>query len=301
MVDQREFKVRFWGVRGSYPTPGPHTVRYGGNTACVELQVGGHTIILDAGTGIIGLGQDLLQRTTEPLDLSVFFTHAHGDHLIGFPFFAPLFEKRARIAFFGPELVGQTLEQTIHPIMADPYFPVDLHDLPALLHFHTLQVGQTISWGMNEPQPQVFNDSGELSALDKDQPVVRACYTSCHPRNGSLSYRIEYAGRSFVFATDVEWEQECEEDFVEFAGGADVLVHDAQYTGEEYAIKRGYGHSSVEMATNVAKQAGAKCLILFHHNPGYDDPKLDQLQDLARSHFARTEVAFEGMEINLLA
>src|SRR5207244_6905873 len=133
------FLVRFWGVRGSYPTPGPHTLRHGGNTSCIEVQAGQYMLILDAGSGIIRLGQDLLRRTAgAPLTLSLLITHGHGDHLLGLPFFAPLFERRTSIDFFGPALEGRNIEELVTPLMSPPYFPVDIRTLPSQRTFHTV-------------------------------------------------------------------------------------------------------------------------------------------------------------------
>src|SRR5689334_4597857 len=138
MADRQRFLVRFWGVRGSYPTPGSHTLRHGGNTACIEVQAGSHTLIFDAGSGIIGLGNDVMRRTeqAESVNLALFITHAHSDHLVGFPFFAPLFDPRTNIDFFGPQLGGLDIEQLVTPLMSPPYFPVDIRLLPSRRIFH---------------------------------------------------------------------------------------------------------------------------------------------------------------------
>jgi phosphoribosyl 1,2-cyclic phosphodiesterase len=305
MAGVEDFIVRFWGVRGSYPTPGPQTVRHGGNTSCIEVQVGGRTLILDAGSGIIRLGNDLLQRSDKALEVSLLITHGHGDHLLGFPFFAPLFERRATVHIFGPRLTGKTVEQLVTPYMSPPYFPVDLKKLPSHRTFHTLTEGESIIWERGQGRPEVVDGNGERGEHKErgSDPEVRvlAQYTSSHPLDGSVIYRIEYAGRSMVYSTDVEWKNSYDPNCVAVAKGADLLIHDAQYTSSDYEMKRGFGHSTIEMATGMARAAGVGELILFHHEPTYDDDKLDQMEAEARKEFARTRSSFEGMEINLLA
>ena len=300
MADKRRFLVRFWGVRGSYPTPGLATVRHGGNTSCIEVQVGPHTLILDAGSGLIRLGDDLMRRTRgKPLHLSLLITHAHGDHLNGFPFFSPLFERSTTIDFFGPLLEGRNIEQLVTPIMSPPYFPVDIRKLPSQRAFHTIEDDQYIIWrnGYGGKAEVVF-DQDDI----KDAEVcVYSKYTQSHPLNGAIHYRIEYAGRSVVYATDVEWSERYDPDFLAFAEGADLLIHDAQYTTEDYLkAKQGFGHSNIEMATGVASAAGVHALVLFHHEPTYDDAKLDAMEAEAQKQFTHTRSACEGMEIDLL-
>jgi ribonuclease BN (tRNA processing enzyme) len=297
--DRASFLVRFWGVRGSYPTPGPQTIRYGGNTSCVEVAVGSRTIILDAGSGIIRLGYDLLRRSAgESLDVSLFITHGHGDHLIGLPFFNPLYEKRTRIDFFGPRLDGRSIEQLVTPIMSQPYFPVDMRKLPSRRSFHTLDGHERIVWRKGESEPIIAREAQQTQEGDVHLMVT---LTNSHPLNGAAIYRIEYAGRSLVYATDVEWKEQCEPAFLAFVQNADVLIHDAQYTTSDYEqARQGFGHSTIEMATGVARAAQVGQLILFHHEPTYDDDKLDAMQADARTQFPRTSSAYEGMTIDLL-
>lgn len=300
MADTQRFLVRFWGVRGSYPTPGPGTVRHGGNTSCIEVQAGSHILILDAGSGLIRLGEDLLRRTKgKPLYLSLLITHAHGDHLIGFPFFAPLFDGHTAIDFFGPSLAGRSIEQLVTPIMSPPYFPVDIRKLPSQRAFHTITGEQQINWQHGYgSKPQIVPDGKDAKNAEVS---VYIKYTQSHPLNGAILYRIEYAGRRMVYATDVEWREHYDPEFLAFAESADLLIHDAQYTAEDYLHKHGYGHSTIEMATGVANVAGVRELILFHHEPTYDDAKLDAMEAAAQTHFAQTRSACEGMEIDLLA
>lgn len=298
------FRVRFWGVRGSYPTPGHHTLRHGGNTACVEIQAGEQTLIFDAGSGIIGLGSVLMQRANghaSPWNASLFITHGHGDHLVGFPFFSPLFDPRLNLHLFGPQLAGQSIEELMVPLMSPPYFPVDVRQLPSQRTFHTLTDEQCVIWQSGDQDPSVYSREAEKQRAYPLETRVLTRFTHSHPLNGAIVYRIEYKGHSVVYATDVEWRYGCEQAFLDFVAGADLLIHDAQYTTHDYEQeKHGYGHSTVAMALEVAKSAHVKELVLFHHEPTYDDNQLDQMEAEAQASFIHTRSAFEGLEIDLL-
>ena len=299
MSETPQFRVRFWGVRGSYPTPGAHTVRYGGNTTCVEVEVGGQTLILDAGSGIILLGDELLRRAQgAELHVELFLTHGHGDHLVGLPFFAPLYEPTTRITFWGPRLAGYDIQDLVTPLMSPPYFPVDMRRLPSQRRFHTLVGTEQIRWQAGTHEAMIEDGASAQS----EEVRLRVHLTSSHPQNGAALYRIEYAGHCLVFATDVEWRAGCDQKTLAFIKGADVLIHDAQYTLEEYRTsKRGFGHSTFASAIEVAQTAHVGKLVLFHHDPTYSDAQLDEIQTQARAHFAQTYSAYEGMEIDLLA
>ncbi len=300
MADRQRFLVRFWGVRGSYPTPGPHTLRHGGNTSCVEVLAGEHTLIFDAGSGIIRLGEELMRRANgmQQLDLSLFLTHGHSDHLIGFPFFAPLFDPRTNLHLFGPQLAGRDVKQVVTPFVSPPYFPVEGDGLPSNRVFYTVTNKQRITWN-DHSKPVVMDEIALLH--DGTGVCVRTLFTQSHPLNGAVVYRIEHADKSVVYATDVEWGNGCENEFLAFIEGADLLIHDAQYTAPDYQqVKHGYGHSTVEMAVEAAITARVGELILFHHEPTYDDKQLDAMEAEAQARFAHTRSACEGMEIDLL-
>jgi phosphoribosyl 1,2-cyclic phosphodiesterase len=304
MAEKPRFRVRFWGVRGSYPVPGTQTLRYGGNTACVEVDASGRTLVLDAGSGIIALGDSLLRRSNgNALHIALLITHAHGDHLLGLPFFAPLYEPTVSIDFFGPRLAGRDVEGLVVPVMSPPYFPVDIRQLPSQRAFYTLEDNMWIIWKPGCKQPLLLQEN---QAAWEPPPLptevrVHARFTTLHPQNGSLLYAIEHAGRRLIYATDLEWGEEYQSEMLAFLERADLLIHDAQYTPEDYQhSRRGFGHSTYEMAATVAQLARVRELVLFHHEPTYDDQKLERIESATRRQFSRSRLAREAMEIDLL-
>lgn len=299
-------RVKFWGVRGSYPTPGAGTVEFGGNTACVQVSAGGQTIILDAGTGIIDLGRTLSAEARlhgTPVEVVLLFSHFHHDHLLWFPFFAPAYHPLARLHLVGPELFAQNVEAVLARNQVPPLFPVTLQDMAAIKNIHTVQDRDTLLL-RNGVAPRKIADRSQ-GLLPEDAILIRVLRSYAHP-GGVLCYRIEYGGHAVVYATDTEGYIGTDRRLVAFAQGADLLIHDAQYSEEHYYGQRpgvpstqGYGHSTARMACEVAAAAGVGQLVLFHHDPGYDDETLRRNEREAQSWFSQVVVARKGQEIEV--
>jgi phosphoribosyl 1,2-cyclic phosphodiesterase len=310
MSEQSGFSVRFWGVRGSYPTPGPNTIRYGGNTPCVEVRVNGYTVILDAGTGIIPLGQELLRRARaaqKPVEAVILFSHLHHDHSQGFPFFAPAFIPTSRLHLFGPDFMNSSPKVMLGGVMNPPYFPVRLDELNAWLSFATLREPDLVLIGESVGGVALCSAADEASYNDPDLIKVRILRSYAHP-NGILHYRVEWRGASVVYATDTEGYVNGDQRLARFAHDTPLLIHDAQYTDEHYLgltpglpNTQGYGHSTINIACQAAITAGARRLVLFHHAPEYNDEQLDSLAQVAEARRSGTILAREGLEIELLA
>ena len=274
-------RIRFWGTRGSIPTPGQKTVRYGGNTSCVEVRnEAGDLLILDAGTGLRELGSALAQNGSGPVDLDLFISHLHWDHIQGIPFFRPAYDPRTRIRVHAPKH-QRPLKDLLGLGMDDPFFPVDLDAVPAKLEVDEIPSGD-----------------------DRTATGFTVRTARLHHPAPALAYRLEADGRALVYATDTEDPFSGQENpVVALARDADCLIHDAQYVDADY--KKGWGHSTIATAVDVAVRAGAKRLVLYHHDPERTDDALDKIgadaQRLARSQGAATEVlvAYEGMELAL--
>lgn len=310
-----DFNVTFWGVRGSYPVPGPSTLKIGGNSSCVEVEVAGHTIILDAGTGVIPLGKQLAKkwftrddaRPGQRLSVTLLISHTHHDHLMGLPFFAPLFLPDASLSFFGPSVYGPVtngrtdLPYVLDMLMDQMFFPVDLAETASHKIFTTLKMSDRILLA-EVSEPQVENSPNVSNIPAPNQVVISQYRSYAHPKNGTLVYKIQSAGKTLVYATDIEGYVLGDRKLMEFAKGADILIHDSQYTEEQYggAIPtQGFGHSTAAMACQVAKEAGVKQLFLFHHDPNHDDAMIAQKEEQARLLFPNTFAAYEGLVVTL--
>lgn len=297
--------ITFWGVRGSYPAPGPHTARVGGNTPSVQVRAGNHLIILDAGTGAIGLGHAMVEQyraDQKPMVATLFFTHTHHDHTQGFPFFTPTHYPSTRLYVFGPKTLHQDLEEVLSRAMLPPVFPITLDELPCLRVMRNLQEGEAIVLNAGDSEPHVLVERDESPQEIPAHVAVRLLRSHAHPQ-GVFIYRIEHGGKSMVFATDTEGYVGGDQRLIEFARGADLLIHDAQYTEAEYTSdttpKQGWGHSTWQMAVGVARAAGVQQLALFHHDPTHSDDMLAELEKEVQSVFPQALLAREGMTIEL--
>ncbi len=276
----RTIRIRFWGVRGSCPSPGPDTSGVGGNTSCVEVCFGNERVVLDGGTGLRELGRTL----SGPVRMALLFSHVHWDHIQGVPFFAPLFSAGSELTIAGPAGDGScaSIREALDRQMTGPNFPVDLDQVPARLRFV-------------EVAP---DDPVELGGL-----LVRAAALN-HP-NGVMAYRLEAGGRSLVYATDTEhYPDRVDDSLVELARDADVLIYDAQYTPGEYSgcggcSRVGWGHSTWLEGVRVARAARVGRLVLFHHDPTHDDHAVAEIERSAAEQLPGTIAAREGLELAL--
>lgn len=278
-------RIRFWGTRGSIATPGPSTVRYGGNTACVEVRSdAGTTLVLDCGTGARPLGAALVEEQPSPSG-AVLLGHTHWDHIQGLPFFEPLFRPGGRWELYGPRGLGASLAQTLAGQMQYQYFPVSVEQLGADVSYHDLVEG-SFEVGDLVVRTQYLNHTALTLGyrIEGDGAVV--CYLADHePFDSDLG-----AGGDLTSSSE-------DGRHVGFMAGADVVIHDAQYDAEEYETRRGWGHSTVEYVVDAALAAGVPRTVLFHHDPGHDDDAIDALVERARRRAAgRTSVtaAAEG-------
>jgi phosphoribosyl 1,2-cyclic phosphodiesterase len=285
--------------------PGPKTTRFGGNTSCVEVWAGGHLIIIDAGTGIISLGRDLVEKyhkDGKPIVATILFSHSHHDHTQGFPFFDPAYLGTSVLYMFGPRTFYEDVEEALARAMLAPSFPVALDELKSL---------KVIS-NLDEWEVVVLNGGKELQVRNiyRDERVVPPAAVTisllrsyAHPKGGVSIYKIKWSDRSMVYASDIESYVGGDIRLINFAQNADLLIHDAQYTHEEYVggpvPKQGWGHSTPEMAMTVAKVAKVRQLVLFHHDPTHDDDTLARIEKEAQKDFPNTLLAYEGLTIEL--
>ena len=271
--------VRFWGVRGSIACPGRDTLRYGGNTSCVEVRCGEHLFIFDAGTGLRNLGKALAMDSA-PVDADIFCSHTHFDHICGIAFFAPCFDKANRLRFWGaaPLSGGACIEDILIRSLSEPFLP----DLPAAMSakisFQDFQTNETLT-----PRPGVVVHTGALN----------------HPGHAT-GYRLEWGGRAVAYITDTEHRADgLDPTVLALINGVDLMIYDATYTDAEYCYHIGWGHSTWEEAVRLAEAASVKQVALFHHDPSHTDDMMDQLAAQIASTHDDVVLAREGMAFSL--
>lgn len=306
-MQETDFRVKFRGTRGSYPTAKENYLKYGGNTACVEVRCGEQLIILDAGTGIIDVGVDeiknsIISEIKKPHQATIFLSHIHQDHIQGLQFYRPLFIPSSTINLFGLNTSEENLKDTLKTILFDKVFPLGIDEIRSNFNINNFTQNDVIVISQNG-DIKLFDISDENIKRDQDDIVITACKTMAHPKNGCLSIKVEYKGKSLVYATDKESYVGADKKFIQFAHMCDCLIHDAQYTYQDYVNpiqpKQGYGHSTFEMAIETAILAKAKKLFFFHYDPDYDDNKLSMLEGEFSKNNENVLFAKENFEICL--
>lgn len=270
------FSVTFWGVRGSIACSGGAFVRYGGNTACVEARIGGASFVFDAGTGLMPLGRRMAEA--EPSTCHILLSHAHWDHICGFPFFGPCYDARWRIHVHAGNMAADGgVRQVLMGQMQAPYFPVPLSAMAADIRFADFDPGESLTLGEG--------------VTVKTAPLN-------HP-GGCTGYRLEWAGKSLAYITDSELVPGCNDAAVALMRGVDLVLFDATYTEAEYESRKGWGHSTWQDAVRHARAAGAKQLALIHHDPAHDDEFMQEVERAAQARWPHVFVAREGTTVVL--
>lgn len=264
-------KIKFWGCRGSIPVPDSRMIKYGGNTSCVEVNIDGKILIIDAGTGIRKLGEDLVKRNITDIDL--FITHSHWDHIQGFPFFKPIYGEKSKINIMGCAGSDNQIKNILLKQMSYEFFPVRFSDLKSKI---------------------IFDDSCKGSMELKGKFKGKTIITN-HPIY-TLGIRLEHKNKCFVFLTDNELDSEKPvtkwREFVEFCKGATCLVHDAQFSEAEYEKTKGWGHSTFEQVVRLAKDSNVENLGFYHHDPDRKDIELDQIEKKYKSICKKENLKF---------
>lgn len=271
------FEIKIWGCRGSIPVATPENIRFGGSTACVELSINGQTVIIDAGSGIRELGTQILARGTTQAHLLL--SHGHYDHLMGLPFFSPVYDRGMKLDIWSGHTGGNpSTRDIIAGFMKEPYLPVTIDIMCANMSFHDIKAG---------------------AVLDLGHGISAVSAPTNHP-GGCLAWRVDCDGRSFVYLSDHEHGKVgIDKALVSFSQGADLMVYDAMYTDAEYENRKGFGHSTWREACKVAKQASVKELLLFHHAPERTDRALETIEAQAHQLFPGASAARDGHIIRL--
>lgn len=312
-MKKNDFKVKFWGVRGSYPVAKKEFLKYGGNTSCVEVNIGKHRVILDGGTGVIALGDKIFQEHVSsadnvfdrtPINVTMLLSHVHQDHIQGLNFFKPMNVFTTKISLFGYSGYDSSLDETLSELVYGKSFPINLYDVTA----------DCAITDISESEIVVLDDKNELPILKRissvhdvkpvgNEIIISFMKSNSHPNFGVMCFKISYKNKTLVFATDTECYSGGSKRLEMFAKDADLLIHDSQYTQEDYMSqvfpKQGFGHSTFDMAYEIAMSANAKKLAFYHFDPSYNDEKLTNIEKIFKSKNKDCFFAKEGMEICL--
>jgi phosphoribosyl 1,2-cyclic phosphodiesterase len=271
------FSVRFWGVRGSIACSGPRTVRYGGNTSSLEVRCDGRMLLFDAGTGLRYLGHAL--KNSDSIDADLFLTHTHFDHVAGLPFFKPFFKPQNRWRLWAGHLQeGMTLRRVLGEFMMSPLFPVPPQVFRARMEYREFKAGETLR--------------------PADGIAVRTTPLN-HP-DGATGYRVDYGGRSICYLTDTEHVPGAlDRNILGLIAGADLVIYDSMYTDTEYDTYVGWGHSTWQEGVRLCRAAGAKRLVVFHHDPEHDDDMLDGVARDVAKELPGSIVARDGLVVTV--
>lgn len=286
-MSKADANLVFYGVRGSYPVPRRNTSKYGGNTACIFIEKENKVVILDAGTGIIEIGNYLKEKKNHIKKIDLFLTHLHSDHIQGLPFFEPVFDDEFEINIYSDDNRNNNISfrDTVYTLFAQPLSPISREGIKAAFNFISLDTGQ--------PRTITIGDHFDVDYIKEND----------HPLSGVLVYRITVEGKRVVYATDVESPGGFEGKYLEFIKGADILIHDSQYFEDDYLSpdnpKKGFGHSTVSMAAANAVKCGVKKLFLFHYSPEYSDRDVEKMLAEARKTFKNTFLSEELKKISL--
>ena len=268
-----EFYVKFWGVRGSIPSPGPETAVYGGNTPCIEVVCADQRLIFDAGSGIRKLGEEL-SRSTDPDHLEVFFTHCHYDHIEGLPFFAPLLDDQYSVTMWSGHLSRPDTRQMVADYMQKPFFPVSPDCFCAKTEYREFKPGDILDIG----------------------PKISVRTTSLNHPDGAVGYRVDFDGRSICYVSDTEHiPGQPDQNILKFIKNAQIVIYDAPYCDEEFQQYAGFGHSTWQEGCRLCDRSNVGLYVVFHHRPSADDKSLMTVEDNLKSARPASLLAREGL------